>query len=468
MTDAEVRGLGPALARYLDKYLFCCLYTQTFGHLVTYVRGLMSDLPRKTCEAIALKAGTAVRTLQEFLRDHVWSFEQARARYQEHVATLLPCLPGDDLGNVGLLDETSAAKTGHKTPGVARQYLGCLGKVDNGVVTVHLGVCKGTFKTLFDADLYLRKEWTDDRKRCRAAGIPDTLVFRTKWQIALEQWDRAKKSGITLDWLTFDEGYGSCPGFILGLVDRQQLFVGEVPRSFSCVAVHKRGQHPDQDVKRRKAEDVVHGCVAFKEQAWQVLHLSRASQEDQVWRVKAARVWLHSAAGWAADSYWLIWACNDETGEEKFFLSNAPPDAAVEVLMRVAFRRWNVEHCFRTAKGQLGFGHFEGQRYAALMRHLTLCLVTLGFVAEHTELLRKKKSGGDDGAGVSGDGRGVPQLAPTPARNDRSGELAGCHRLPPGAERRRPCLQETARTSYQESQEASTQTQEKTQQPICC
>src|SRR3954471_23422437 len=150
MTEPQLRALGPALARYLDRFLFCCAYTQTFGHMGTYVRGLLSDLPRKTCEPIAKKAGTAVRTLQEFLRDHVWSLEEVRDGFQGHVAALLPSLTGDDLGNVGLVDETSAAKSGDKTPGAARQYLGCLGKVDNGIVTVHLGVCRGTFKALLD------------------------------------------------------------------------------------------------------------------------------------------------------------------------------------------------------------------------------------------------------------------------------------------------------------------------------
>ena len=146
----------------------------------------------------------------------------------------------------------------------------------------------------------------------------------------MAQWDRAKKSGISLDWLTFDEGYGACPGFLFGLDDRDrnQLFVGEVPRSFSCTAVHRNGQRPNEDVKGRKAEEVVESCVAFKNQQWQVLRLRRASEEDQVWRVKAARVWLHSAAGWSLKSFWLIWASNDKTGEEKFFLSNAPPDAS--------------------------------------------------------------------------------------------------------------------------------------------
>src|ERR1700710_507703 len=114
MTEKEVKALGPALAGYLDDYLFCCRYTQTFGHLGTYVRGLLSDLPRKTCEPIALKAGTPVRTLQEFLRDHAGSYEQARDRLQGRVANGLPRQAKDDLGNVGLVDETSVAKSGHK------------------------------------------------------------------------------------------------------------------------------------------------------------------------------------------------------------------------------------------------------------------------------------------------------------------------------------------------------------------
>jgi SRSO17 transposase len=424
MTEKELKALEPALANYLDKFLFCCGYSQTFGHLGTYVRGLLSDLKRKTVEPIALRAGTAVRTLQEFLRDHVWSFEQVRDRLQAHVADLLPRLEQtDDLGNVGLIDETSSAKKGKKTPGVARQYLGCKGKIDNGIVTVHLGVCHGTFKTLLDADLYLPKEWHEDRKRCRAAGIPDSVVYRPKWQIAVEQLDRAKAQGISLDWLTFDEEYGKSPGFVADLDERHQRFVGEVPCSFSCLAASKAslasGCQPAATVKGRRADEVVRCCGAFRSQEWQVLRLSRQTQADQVWRVKAARVWLHSASGWSAGTYWLIWASNDETGEEKFFLSNAAADASVEKLVRVAFRRWNVEHCFRTAKQELGFTHFEGQRYAALMRHLSLCLVTLAFVAEQTDRLRKKKSGGDDGASVPGDGRSVPWLAQAPAWHER-------------------------------------------------
>jgi SRSO17 transposase len=417
MTERQLQALGPALSDYLDRYLFCCAYTQSFAHLNTYVRGLLSNLERKTCEPIAKKAGTPVRTLQEFLKDHDWNRDQVRQLHQQHaVQRLQQPDDSDDLGTVGLIDETSAAKKGSKTPGVQRQYLGCLGKVENGIVTVHLGVSRGRYKCLLDGDLFLPESWSDDRPRCRQAGIPETVVYRPKWHIALEQLDRATGNGIRLDWLTFDEGYGQSPGFLFGLDARKMRFVGEVPRSFSCLAVNRQGHRPDAQVKARAAEEVVRSASVFRAASWQVYRLPRETMPDQVWRVKAARVWLHSQDGWSAGSYWLIWASNDETGEEKFFLSNAPEDATVEMLVRVAFRRWNVEHSFRVAKSELGFTHFEGRNYTALMRHLSLCLVAMGFAAEHTERLRKKKSGVDVGAGMPGAAGGEPALAAAAAR----------------------------------------------------
>jgi len=418
MTETQLRALGPTLTRFLDPYLFCCGYTQTFTHLNTYVRGLLSDLPRKTAEPIALQAGTPVRTLQQFLKDHVWDFAAVRDQLQRHTADRLATLPGDDLGTVGLIDETSAVKDGPKTPGVQRQYLGCVGKVDHGIVTVHLGVCKGRFKTLIDADLFLPQLWSEDRPRCREAGIPEDVVHRPKWRIALEQIDRARANGVQLDWLTFDEAYGQCPGFLSGLDDAQLRFVGEVPRTFSCLAAHRSGRVPTAQTQSRTAEAVVRNSSVFLGQRWQVLRLARQTCEDQVWRVKAARVWLHGKAGWSEGTPWLIWASNDATGEEKFFLSNASANTPVEVLVRVGFRRANVEHSFRVCKTELGFTHFEGRNYVALMRHLTLCLTALGFVAEHTERLRGEKPGVDAGAGVPSARGGVPQLA-TSAASDK-------------------------------------------------
>src|SRR5437762_14087073 len=110
MTEQQLRTLGPALDDFLTPYLFCCGYTQTFDHLNTYVRGLLSDLPRKSVEPIALRGGTPVRTLQEFLKDHRWDFRRLRDGLQRHTADWLATVPGDDLGTVGLIDETSAVK----------------------------------------------------------------------------------------------------------------------------------------------------------------------------------------------------------------------------------------------------------------------------------------------------------------------------------------------------------------------
>src|SRR3954452_25268138 len=124
MTEQQLRVLGPALADHLDRFLFCCAYTQTFSHLGTYTRGLLSDLKRKNVQAIALRAGTPVRSLQEFLRDHVWDFDQVKQRHQMHTLERLgqPDEP-NGLSTVGIIDETSAAKKGDQTPGVQRQHL---------------------------------------------------------------------------------------------------------------------------------------------------------------------------------------------------------------------------------------------------------------------------------------------------------------------------------------------------------
>jgi SRSO17 transposase len=437
MTEQQLLDLEPALARFLDQFIGCCAYRPTFAHLGTYVRGLLSELPRKSVEPIALKAGTPVRTLQEFLKDHAWGFAAVRDRLAAHAREQLHrAADPQALGTVGVIDETSAVKQGELTPGVQRQYLGCRGKVDNGIVTVHLGVARGRYKALLDFELFLPQQWSDDRPRCRAAGIPDEVSYRPKWHIALEQVDRARGNGVTLDWLTFDEGYGKSPGFLSGLDGRGLPFVGEVPRTLSCRVVNRRAARPTARDEARAAFEVVAAGRPFRAQKWRVVRLSRQTQADQIWRVKAARVWLHGAAGWSAGTYWLVWASNDGTGEEKFFLSNAPAAARLETLVRVAFVRWNVEHGFRLAKSELGFTHFEGRSYVALMRHMSLCLVALAFVATQAESLRGEKPGGDDGAGVPRGGRGGAGLAEGPARQHGRGVGQAGHRLPPEAQPR--------------------------------
>jgi SRSO17 transposase len=395
MTEQQIEALAPALADFLEHYLFCCGYTPTFAHLGVYCRGLLSNLERKTAEPIALAAGVPVRTLQEFLRDHAWDHDRVRDLLQRHVAATLTALPHDDIGSLGIIDETGTAKKGTKTPGVQRQHCGELGKTDNCIVTVHLGVSRGRYKTLVDRDLFLPEAWSADRDRCRAAAIPERIVHRPKWQIALEQIDRAKGNGIVLDWLTFDEGYGACPEFLLALDGWYLRFVAEVPRSLRCFAVRE-----PPAATSSWAEDLVRHSPAFVQKPWQTFELSRQTLGEQCWQAKAARVWLSVENKPCEEQWWLVWARNERTGEEKYWLSNAPEETPLRLLLVVAFSRWNVEHAIRVSKSELGLRHFEGRSYVALMRHLTLCLLMLTFVAEQAEQLREKKSGSDSGAGV--------------------------------------------------------------------
>src|SRR5260370_13163264 len=138
---------------------------------------------------MALACGIAVRQFQEFLRDHVWHYWHMRDQLQQRMAGHPPPDAAAELGSIGVFDETSNAKKGTKTPGVHRQWCGSLGKVENCIVTVHLGIVCGRFKTLSDAELSLPKVWSEARARCRADDIPDDVVYRPKWRIALEQLD---------------------------------------------------------------------------------------------------------------------------------------------------------------------------------------------------------------------------------------------------------------------------------------
>jgi SRSO17 transposase len=393
MTPDQMMVLSTAFAAYLRIFEVCVAYQPTAEHLHSYCRGLLSDLKRKSVEPMANACGTAVRTLQEFLRDHVWDQFRMRDLLQQRMPGLPALNTADDLGTIGVIDETSVAKKGTKTPGVHRQYCGSLGKIENCIVTVHLAVVRGLFKTLIDAALFLPKKWSEDRERCREAKIPDDVVYRPKWRIALEQVARAIANGLKFDWLTFDEYYGSKPGFLEELdAHSGTYYVGEIPRNFRCLTKRPRGKKPKKGWRGKRADNLARYSSVWYQQNWQGVSLVRLTLDKQEWEVRAGQVYLLRRGELTDRTYWLIVARNLATGEMKYFISNAPADTPLEKLLRVAFTRWNVEHAFRVAKSEIGFSHYEGRSYVALMRHMILCLLVMGFVAEHTDRLRKKKS----------------------------------------------------------------------------
>jgi SRSO17 transposase len=434
MTPEQMLALGTAFAAYLRLFEDCIAYRPTAEHLHSYCRGLLSDLPRKSMEPIALACGTAVRTLQEFLSDHVWDHFRMRDQFQQRLVGQSALNAADELGTIGVIDETSVAKKGTKTPGVHRQYCGSRGKIENCIVTVHLGIVRSLFKTLIDAALFLPKAWSEDRERCRKAKIPDDVLYRPKWRIALEQVARAIANGLILNWLTFDEYYGGKPAFLEELDAYQGMYyIGEIPRNFRCLATRPRGKKPKKGWKGKRADNLARFSSALNRRDWRGVSLTRLTLDNQQWEVRSGQVYLVRRGQLSDRTYWLVVARNVETREVKYFLSNAPLDAPIEKLLRVAFTRWNVEHTFRVAKTEIGFGHFEGRSYVALMRHMILCLMVMGFVAEHTDRLRGEKSGDHDGAGVPSPEPTMPELAGESPRHINGGIHDSGHSLSPAA-----------------------------------
>jgi SRSO17 transposase len=375
--DADrIRQLRPKLKRYLRQFDDCFADSRTQAHLPVYVRGQLSDLPRKSVEPMALAEGVAPRTLQQFLSLLDWNEPLLTDRVQQLVAR-------DHASghSVGIIDETGCPKKGVKTPGVHRQYCGATGKIENCVVTVHLGYAVDKFHCLLGSDLFLPQVWSEDRERCRQAGIPDDVLYRPKWRIALELLDRATANGVRFSWLTFDEGYGARPEFLHELDRRQQPYVGEVPVSFrgwlKLPRLRARGRGLQVTRRSSCVADLLRYSPALRDQAWQRFWVKDGEKGPMVWEVKQVCFYSQLEDGDPGRPGHLIVARNVlKTDEVKYFVSNAPADTPTPVLLLAAFSRYHVERCFEDEKTELGFDHYEGRNYRGLMRHQALTAVT--------------------------------------------------------------------------------------------
>jgi SRSO17 transposase len=405
MDAAQIRRLKAMLTRYLKQFDDCFARRDTRAHLPVYVRGQLSDLSAKSCEPIALHAGVPPRTLQEFLAQHRWDENGLRNRLREIIVS-----KHAGPNSIGIIDETSDVKKGDKTPGVQRQWCGTVGKTENCLVTVHLGYATGDFHCLVDGELFLPESWSEDRQRCREAGIPDGMVYRPKWKIALELYDRGTAGGLEFDWFGFDEGYGSKPAFLRALDERGQLFVGEVPTTFTGWLTPPRVTHRPfrRGVGRgRKTPRLVSGsprAIALRnmlkyspelrDQPWVGYYVKDGQKGPIVWEAKHALITIKDENELPGIPLHLVVARNlVDKDEVKYFLSNGPPETSVAAILLVGFSRWRVERCFQDQKQEIGLDQWEGRRYLGLKRHLILSCISYLFLATVREHLREKKSG---------------------------------------------------------------------------
>lgn len=405
MTADQIRSLQPALAALLETFRPYLKRASNFGHLLAYVLGLTADLKRKSIEPIALAAGAAVRTLQEFLSVLDWDHEAASDHLQRVVMDRHGCIRA-----IGVLDACGHAKQGRMTPGVARQWCGESGKIDNCVVGQHLLYSDNhptnPFNGVLASDLFLPEAWSKDRERCRKAHIPDEIIHRPKWRIALDQVKQAIANGVRFWFLTFDEDYGKVPQFWFDLDVMGQQAIGEVPANFHVFAKRPAYQSAQKAHASKRVDNLCRFSPLFRERPWQRVTVKDATRGPIVWEVKMARVHLVVTSPRPSRptnrQYALIVARKVDTGEIKYFISNAAACVPLSDLLTAAFARWQIELWFERAKQEAGLGAFEVRTYRSLLRHWFCSRLAMYFLAAQTQRLRGEKS--EDHAGTGGGG----------------------------------------------------------------
>ena len=424
MTVQQIRALGPALGQFLSEFADCFVDFETFTHLRHYIKGQLSDLPRKSVEPMALAMDVAPRTLQEFLSISKWNHERLRDTMQRVVAR-----DHTDVQAIGIIDESGHPKKGRKTACVGRQYCGNTGKIDNCVMSVHLCYASfdARFRTMIDSDLYLpEKDWGDPDRR-REAGIAESVRYRPKHHIGLEQVRLALGNGVRFGWIVADEWYGEKPAFIEGLEELGQRFALEIPRNL----MGWTREPEDADTPRGEVENLVRWSRPMLYQPWTEFHIKDTNKGAMVWEVRASPFWMKRDKQ-VVGPYWLV-AARDRLDRDtvKYFLSNASAGVPLEAILHVAFSRWPVERCIEDEKSELGLSHFECRKYTAVLRHMRVTQLSHLFLARQTQRLAEKKSAGDDLPGArrgqqsdrrAAAERGRPETAPGQGGADPAGQ----------------------------------------------
>jgi SRSO17 transposase len=423
-----------------DLRRFCWRYGPLFGGWATqgrgeqYLRGLvLGGAERRNAENLAEQVdGATARALQRSLTEAPWSVERVIERLQEDVAGLLASPDG-----VWVVDESGFAKQGTKSVGVARQSSGTLGKVGNCQIGVFLGYASERGQVLVDARLYLPERWTDDRARCRAAGVQDAVAFRTKPELALAMLRQAQAWGhLPARWVTGDAVYGGNPAFRDEVEAAGYRYVLEVPGPTPVCVVSTAAPaesraangwrlRSDLDPPRTVAEV----AAALDGAHWQRLAVAEGAQGPRVYEFAKQRV-REVRDGVIGAERELVFRRNPDGSELKSYLANTPSGVALLVLGRVASTRWTIETGFEQAKGEAGLDEYEVRSWAGWHHHVTLALLASLFLLRVRRDWGGKSAPPDDPPGEPGAARTAP---PTDLDPGRPAGLAGPD---PGAERR--------------------------------
>jgi SRSO17 transposase len=331
-----------------------------------YLQGLLSQVERKNSWWLAEQAGELTPDgMQRLLNGAGWDADGVRDDLRDWVIEHL-----GELDAVLVLDETGFVKKGQRSAGVQRQYTGTVGKHENCQVAVFLAYAAPGGVALVDRDLYLPKSWTDDRVRCRAAGIGDEVGFATKPQLGQAMLERALAAGVPFGWVTADTVYGGDRRLRMWLEQHAIRHVMAVKCTEPLWTLTERG--PGQVA----AQDLI---AQVPSERWLRLNAGDGSKGRRLYDWTRVALWRW---GWPANvGFWLLARRSISDGELAYYVCFAPADTPLTTLVQVAGRRWRVEEAFELAKGEVGLDHYQVRQYLAWYRHITLAMAALAFLA---------------------------------------------------------------------------------------
>jgi SRSO17 transposase len=297
-----------------------------------------------------------------------------------------------------LVDESGFEKKGQNSVGVARQWNGRLGKVDNCQVGVFAVLGRGTLATLIDYRLYLPEHWCEDKQRCDKAGIPQPQQqFKTKSELALEMVKYQRQQGIQFGWVGADGGYGKDPAFLRGLEDRGETFVVDVhkdqliylddPQPIIPEKKGVQGKTPSRYQAQTPSIRVDNWKQSQPEENWQRIKLRDSTKGELVVEILHQRVWLWDKKEATARQWHLIVRREINDHETcKYTLSNAPAETSTQRLAEMQGHRFWIEQAFKNGKSETGMADYQARKWSSWHHHMALVSVAMLFMAEEREL----------------------------------------------------------------------------------
>ncbi len=381
-------GMEERLRRFVEPFVERWGPQARREHAEKYVAGLLSDLKRKNVESIAYRHDEDRRNLQHFVGTAEWD-------HRPLVETLVAQV-GKELGEadaVLVFDPSAFRKKGTQSVGVARQWCGRYGKIDNCQVAVYMGYVARDERILVDTRLYLPEEWARDRRRKAEAGVPKGVRFQTRHQQALEML-REHRDKLPHRWVAGDDEMGRSTVFRRDLRVMEERYLLAVPSNTTVRDLQgERPVYQGRGAKpKRPFEQARRWRESLPEEAWTRITVRDGEKGPLEVEIVTRRVEAKTDRRRVGPEEMLVVIRSlDEEGVTKhdYYLSNAPSDTPLGEFARVALAAHRVEECIKRAKSEAGLADYEVRNWAGWHHHQVLSLMAVWFLVQETRRGKK-------------------------------------------------------------------------------